>query len=381
MMDSETTGTPARTAAASPDYDMLASMDLARTVQPETLAAVQRIARRRTVPAGEVILTEGEESSTFYLIEAGWVTVYRDGDGDGERLLREMEPGETLGEIAVLDGRARSASARAKTDVVLSEIDPDLLRHEPDGGRLLADLRAGLGVTTVQRMRRQTDEYVGALKREIQAGQERQQFGRFFVYTLSMMTIGTLVNDIIARHVLHVDIYTTRFAWQYLALLMVPSVFVMWRMGISPRQLGVTTVGLKRSLAEGVILSALLFVLAFGLAEALKAFDALPGTPVPFEWAGTASYFAHSLFQELVARGFLQSSFQRFLGDEKGVRSVLLASMLFGMFHLHFGFAAVALTIVTGLFFGFLYLRHRNLAGVTLVHFAAGVAAFMTGLI
>ncbi|MDF1750021.1 MAG: CPBP family intramembrane metalloprotease [Alphaproteobacteria bacterium] len=91
--------------------------------------------------------------------------------------------------------------------------------------------------------------------------------------------------------------------------------------------------------------------------------------------------FFHSFLQELVARGFMQSSFQRFLNDKTGWRSVFLTGTLFGLFHLHFGFPAVAVTIFSSFIFGALYLRHRNLAGVTLLHFMSGVAAFNSGLL
>jgi CRP-like cAMP-binding protein/membrane protease YdiL (CAAX protease family) len=373
--------------AAAGQEDALSSMGL--FVKPETMAALRRVAVRRTIPAGEVILTEGECSSAFFLIEEGLITVYRisgDLDGDersdrGERVLTHLGPGEALGEMAVLDGLPRSASARAKTEVVLDEIRPDDVLNQPEGEHLLADLRGGLGVAIVRKMRGQTDRHVAVLEREVESIRERQQFGRFFLYAMGMMCIGTLVNDVLARHVLHVNVYTTQFAWQYLALLLLPSLVVMWRMGIPRREVGLTTLGLRRSLVEGVIISIVVFALAIGLAEVLKAYDALPGKPVPFEWAGMLSYFIHSLLQELVARGFLQSSFQRFLGDRKGFGSIVLASLFFGMFHLHFGFTAVVLTIVTGLLFGMIYQRHRNLAGVTLVHFMSGVAAFWVGLI
>ncbi|WP_413206163.1 cyclic nucleotide-binding domain-containing protein [Rhodospirillum sp. A1_3_36] len=367
--------------------DALTSLGL--PVKPETMAALRRVAVRRTIPAGTVILTEGDRTNAFFLIKEGVISVYRltehgDADGsadNGERVLTDLGPGEALGEMAVLDGLPRSASARAKTEVVLEEVQPNDLLSEPDGDHLLADLRGGLGVAIVRKMRGQTDKHVAVLEREVQSIRERQQFGRFFLYAMGMMCIGTLVNDVLARHVLHVNVYTSQFAWQYLALLLLPSLIVMWRMGIPRREIGLTTVGLRRSLVEGAVISLVVLLLTFGLAEVLKAFDALPGKPVPFEWAGSLSYFIHSLLQELVARGFLQSSFQRFLGDRKGFGSIVLASLFFGMFHLHFGFTAVFLTIVTGLLFGLIYQRHRNLAGVTLVHYMSGAAAFWVGLI
>ena len=109
--------------------------------------------------------------------------------------------------------------------------------------------------------------------------------------------------------------------------------------------------------------------------------NAIPGESAPFDPVGAVRYLPHSGLRKMVARGFLQSSFRRFPDDSNGESPVLLASILFGMVHLHFGMIAVLLTIMTGRLFGAIYMRHRNLAEVTPVHFAAGVAAFNTGLL
>lgn len=362
--------------------DALASQGLFRDLAPDTIAAICRVARRLDLAAGKSFVREGEKSSTLYLVETGRVGVYRTAhDGDTEHALSELGPGDLIGEMALLDGQPRSTSARAETDCRLIEIRADDLLALPDGHRLVTDLRGNLGATVVQRMRRQNDEHVAAMEREIEGAREQQLFGQFFVYTLSIMAIGTLVNTVIAQHILHVNIYTQRFAWQYLMVLFVPSAIVIWRMGIPLRDIGITTVGLWRSLKEGVILAIAIMALltAFGLT--LKYFDILTGKPAPFDPYGLMTYCLHSLLQEVIARGFLQTSFQRFLGDEKGWRSVVLAAVLFGIFHLHFGMAAVVLVIISGLAFGAIYLRHRNLAGVTLVHIAAGIPAFTLGLL
>ena len=54
--------------------------------------------------------------------------------------------------------------------------------------------------------------------------------------------------------------------------------------------------------------------------------------------------------------------------------------MMFGMFHINYGPSAVALTTVGGFVFGAIYMRHKNLAGVTILHVTGGVAAYMLNL-
>ncbi|SOD99928.1 cyclic nucleotide-binding domain-containing protein [Caenispirillum bisanense] len=351
-------------------------------LSPAMADAVRQAMVVRHVAAGATIMTEGDRTDSLYLIEDGNVTVFRAlGIDGGERILATLPAGAILGEMALLDGQPRSASVRAATDCRLTEIAPAKVLALPNGEQVLAAIRSSLAVAVTNRMRTQTDKYVAAVEREMAAIKERQHFGRFFIYALGLMTIGLLVNDILSKQILDVDIFTPTFAWVYLLIIMIPTSLVIWRMKIPLRDLGITTIGMKRSIVEGAILSAATVAVAFAAAWVLRTTGIHAGTPVPAEWGPTTGYFFHSVLQELVARGLLQSSFQRFLDDRRGLQSVVLSSTLFGVFHIHFGFMAVVVTILSGLLFGAVYLRHRNLAGVTLLHFFAGGAAFWSGLL
>jgi CRP-like cAMP-binding protein len=343
---------------------------------------VAEIAELVEVHAGEPLLVEGERASDFFVIERGQVAVFRAArDGLPERHVATVGPGALLGELALVDGSARSASARATTDSRVWRISLSALRALPDGERVIANLKGTFATSIAGRMRDLTDNYVAALERELDAVRTQGHFGQFLVYVLAMMAIGSLVSDVVARNLIDVDIYTEQFAWQYLMIVLVPSLAVMWRMGISPGQVGLSLHGLRRSLLEGSVFSAIGLLLAAALAVGLRSTVGLPGPHVGFDLALLLAYLAHSFLQELIGRGFLQTSFQRFLNDDRGLRSLVLASVLFGMFHLYFGLSAVALTTLGGLAFGALYLRTRNLAGVTLLHFSVGVGVFALGLI
>lgn len=347
-----------------------------------TLDALGQTAQDIQIAAGQTIIRQGEADKALYFILHGQFGVYRQDHADQTPfLVATLSAAEPFGEMALLDGEPRSASVRAGVPSRVLRLDPDEVLALPDGAQHLAAFRAALAGFVTRRMRAANDSLVATLTRELTLKAEQQQFGRFFIYVLTMMLIGTLVNNALARTMIDVDVYTSMFAWQYLAVLLGPSLLVVRAMGISLRSLGLTEQGLKRSLAEGAVLSALLVAVAFALGAVLARLDALPGTPIPLTPMIFLSYFLHSALQELLARGFLQSSFQRFLGDKSGWQSVVLASILFGMFHLHFGLIAVGVTILSGCVFGAIYLRHKNLAGVTLVHFTAGLAAFHVGLI
>lgn len=351
-------------------------------VQPDTLAKLYSIVRVYKCPSGTQLITEGDLTASLFYIRDGHVVVYREAhDGLEERQLADLHGGLVLGEISLLDGKPRSASAKVVEETELIEFNPQDILALPKGHDLLADLRGSLAVAVTGRMREQNDKYIATMEREIISIKERQQFGQFFLYTMAVMAIGMIANDILSKHILKVNIYTQTFAWQYLLIILVPSFFVIRKMNIPLRELGFTRTGLKKSFWEGLVFSVLAMIVVFALAWTLETLQLKQTNPAPFLLGPTLSYFFHSLLQEMIARGFLQTSFQRFLDDKGGMRSVILASVLFGVFHLHFGVMAVVMTAISGILFGMLYLRHRNLVGPTLVHFFAGGAAFWSGLL
>ena len=109
--------------------------------------------------------------------------------------------------------------------------------------------------------------------------------------------------------------------------------------------------------------------------------DAVPDLVATVGWSALPGYLLHSFLQEVVARGFMQSSIQRFLNDRRGVRTVILTSTMFGVFHIHFGLPAIIVTIASCIIFGLFYLRHQYIVGVTLLHFMLGACAFSIGLL
>ena len=81
----------------------------------------------RQVPAGEVLLKEGDAADFALLILTGKIEVFVAREGK-ELILTEAVPGDILGELALLCGIPRSASARAKEDSTVLEWSDETLR-------------------------------------------------------------------------------------------------------------------------------------------------------------------------------------------------------------------------------------------------------------
>ncbi len=76
---------------------------------------------------GDVIVREGERGDDAYLLRSGDVDVVRT-TVDGERAVARLGPGAFLGEVSVLTGSARSATARASSPVRAFRVSGDDVR-------------------------------------------------------------------------------------------------------------------------------------------------------------------------------------------------------------------------------------------------------------
>jgi CRP-like cAMP-binding protein len=81
----------------------------------------------KQVAAGDVLLKEGDAADFAVLVLTGELEVFIERDGH-QFVLTEAGPGTILGELALLCGIPRSASARATADSTVLEWDDETLR-------------------------------------------------------------------------------------------------------------------------------------------------------------------------------------------------------------------------------------------------------------
>jgi CRP-like cAMP-binding protein len=90
---------------------LLASVPLFARCGRKDLERIGRLAEEIDVPAGKVLMREGEIGQEFFLIVSGKVKIERNG-----KLLRNLGPGDFTGEIALVQEEPRTATATCETD-------------------------------------------------------------------------------------------------------------------------------------------------------------------------------------------------------------------------------------------------------------------------
>jgi CRP/FNR family transcriptional regulator, cyclic AMP receptor protein len=93
--------------------EALGRAPLLRNLPEESLPALAAVARRRTYRRGEVIFHQGDAGDTLHILQAGRVKVVIDSEAGNEALLNILSPGDSFGELSLIDGGVRSATIEA----------------------------------------------------------------------------------------------------------------------------------------------------------------------------------------------------------------------------------------------------------------------------
>jgi len=136
--------------------ELLARVPLFSELSRQELERISRVSVARTFPAGVRVFHEGDHSDACYLVRTGDLRVTREHPDGRAIALATLGAGDIFGELAMLDGEARSASVETLTD---SEL---LALPAADVRRLLAD-HPGISVKLIAALTkrlRETNERV-----------------------------------------------------------------------------------------------------------------------------------------------------------------------------------------------------------------------------
>ncbi len=134
---------------ASDNGRVLVGDNLLDSLSDQDRSRLFAVGRVRVVEAGEEIVRQGSRGDSLFVLTEGELAVVRSLPGDEEKLLATAKPGMVLGEVAVLDRGARTASLRATRRSVLREIglgafEAVTLHGEDSGHRILRAVAASV---------------------------------------------------------------------------------------------------------------------------------------------------------------------------------------------------------------------------------------------
>src|SRR5262249_7726314 len=111
------------TGALKDAHRLLANCALFDDLSAEKRAAVVAFARIRTFKAGKTVFDIGSPGDQMMALLDGTIRISVPSSDGKELLLAMIQPGEVFGELAILDGKARSADAVAETACTVAILD------------------------------------------------------------------------------------------------------------------------------------------------------------------------------------------------------------------------------------------------------------------
>jgi CRP/FNR family cyclic AMP-dependent transcriptional regulator len=116
--------------------EFIKKVPLFSQLNAEQLNVLAQICARRSYKGGTVLFSEKEIGSVFYMVISGSVKIFTTSSPGEEKILSICKSGESFGELSLIDGKPRSASAQTLEDCVLLTLTAqnflDLLRNHFD---------------------------------------------------------------------------------------------------------------------------------------------------------------------------------------------------------------------------------------------------------
>jgi CRP-like cAMP-binding protein/membrane protease YdiL (CAAX protease family) len=343
--------------------------------------SLQGMLEHRIYKAGETVLEEGAMDEDIYLLKSGLLDVTKF-TGKSHQTVDEISGETYFGDQAFLDGSPRSASIKTKVETELFILSKQAVLEHPDHEKLLNKLYRNIAMINSIRLKHSASSYAVTMEKEINLLTEKTYFDKFIITIFICFAITQVVTSMIYSVYQNVNVFSEMFTWAYLIILVGPFIYFASKSGEPWSAFGVTLNNWKKALFEGILFSlGMIGIVVFGLIIVsymgyLNLEDVTWQDLTKNFTITSPLYFFHSYGQEFVARGVLQNALQKFLNDQRGLKSVIMTAFIFGLSHILYGPQLIIASLISGIMFGLVFLRHKNLIGSTIVHFIMGMVAF-----
>ena len=382
------------------DYNVLRENSLFSSLSDEDFTKLIKITHKIHVEKDTFFIREGEDAKNFYFILNGKVSIVKmDKHRHHEHLISHLKPGDTVGEIALIDNRPRSASAKAKTPVELLSISFEDFRALADKVPGIYKLMLGFTENVSGRIRLTNAVVAEALEKKVNEYQMRAGIGLFMMQVIVALCFFTFFLSWISQQ--EADAISSTIVSLPLTVIFVLLFFIIMKSsGMPLKTFGLTTHNWRSALGESIFYTAIVCLLLLLLKwELIHTFQKYTGHPVfePFLsihlhntpgstwtpasvwWLTLVAYcFIVTPLQELIVRGGLQGPLEVFLtGKYASAKAIVISNLMFSTTHLFLGIDLSFVVFIAGIYFGWLYSKHHTLIGVIAAHAMLGTWAIM----
>ncbi|NND95158.1 MAG: cyclic nucleotide-binding domain-containing protein [Flavobacteriales bacterium] len=331
----------------------------------------------------ELIMTDGDEGTFALMVDSGTVTIHK-----GELMLSERGEGDLVGMMALVDGGPRSATVAAGhkgcTGFIFSkEAFDKVMEHESDSvvSKMLMNY-----LKYQQSAIRQTNELgLQETRARLAESRKRVMSARFFVQMVLGLIVFVFLLGFLTKAAGEGE--STYISFALLAIYGIWSFFYVRLSGLPMDSFGMTMDNFLPALKVTMKWTAGFVVVLFVAKWIMVTFfPNLFGTDIIQLYQSDggigatvlviALYSIHAVIQEFIARGCIQGGLMQFVtGRRSAFTAILVATLMFSSFHLMIDMKFAVITVIPGLFWGYLFFKERNILALSISHIIIGVTS------
>ncbi|WP_127586170.1 Crp/Fnr family transcriptional regulator [Paenibacillus koleovorans] len=102
--------------------EFLSQVPLFSKLNQDQLKIIAGISQKKGVRSGTILFREKEPGTIFYIVFMGAIKIFTANSSGEEKMLSLFKTGDSFGELSLIDGKPRSATAQAVEDTILISI-------------------------------------------------------------------------------------------------------------------------------------------------------------------------------------------------------------------------------------------------------------------
>jgi CRP-like cAMP-binding protein len=367
----------------------LINQELFHFLTPPERELLLSCAKKQVLKKNQILTHEGDPADSFYVILNGKLQVTKHAKKKTvQHVLAYLNPGDTIGEMALIEKLPRGATLKARKTSTVLEFEVSEVEKYPE---VYNKLSLHLAQKTARRLRFLSEVTVKSMEKQLQEAQKRSALGLLMVTVLSLICIYILSLRFLENIQSQLPV-TTIISAPMVVIIVAIMILVMKRSGFPWKTFGISFKHWQHDILEALLLSIpviLILMLAKWLVIRLILKDpSMPlihpqaSMPINSEFnsllygASLAMYVLLAPLQELIVRGGLQSGFYVFLPGAEKKRlwiAIIISNLIFSLPHLYSSPYFALIVLVPGIFWGWLYSRQKTLVGVSVSHIFIGV--------
>ena len=155
---------------------LLRGLPFFQELENQELTAIAEIGTTQSCAKAEMIFRQGDPGDALYILIDGRVNIFLDGEDNKRVQLAELGEGSYFGDLALIDGKPRSASAQALEDSAFFLVGrTEFLQLMTNSQRILTQVLSGLSEHIRNTNQRYVDMNEKKERLQTQAELERHQ--------------------------------------------------------------------------------------------------------------------------------------------------------------------------------------------------------------